>query len=62
MTNDINMDEKNSVACFYDDMHAVIIRHQMENNLSPATFAGTMDILKANYIRDFQDECKDNGE
>ena len=55
MSDDIERDEKSNIECLYDDMYAVMLRHEHENNLSPATFIGTLEVLKANYIRDYQD-------
>ena len=52
---DIELDQKDNIRCLYDDMYQVIMRHEHENKLSPATFIGTIELLKNNYIRDYQE-------
>ena len=55
MSKDIELDKRDNIRCLYDDMYQVMMRHEHENNLSPATFIGTIELLKANYIRDYQE-------
>jgi len=55
MSKDIELDQRDNIRCLYADMYQVMMRHEHENNLSPATFIGTIELLKANYIRDYQE-------
>ena len=55
MDKDIQIDQKDNIRCFYDDMYQVIMRHEHENELSPATFIGVIELLKNNYIREYQE-------
>ena len=53
----MDTDHGDNIECLYDDLEKVLHHHALENKLSQATTIGVLELVKANYIRD----CQENG-